>query len=685
MIDNEIQSLLVSKLVRTLELEPSLLKRDAVERVMEALTEASLLTDDLKALKQHLTSVSEGLHRRAVINPDWLSKVHDMQFYFFLVDAQPGWLDQLISQSESEETGYSQYILYGKWDSLIVLKGTQTEASEFLNRIRSTAYYDLQDFSSHNTLLFHRCPVTSITDTENPHDPSYINPLVDDYDTPKLKKRKEDLIREGVILGPAWQSTHQKSNRVSAYVGINLKGSYDQISNDKVLASLLENEVLRSSMVHLFEVDKGQPFQYFARLICANMEELDVATNAIGFTRAGRVAVDGNTFIVASGRHEFLNFRTTKIKGMKTALDLRDIERTAKLSITDLGEDAINTFNKLEAKTQLVILQCLNELSSHLDNPAWDEPRDKNIKTSIRTFTNSILSSPEEISLSGAVIEIATGVESYVKHAIRRIVESTYGRDYGRAQKELKLPTKDFRKLTLGKAVNAFHTLKEHGDFGFLVPALKDTWLQMLDEFTESRNVWAHEGVSPSRSLERVIEDGRRTIVSGIELIKWIYLELLPLVPVHEENKQSEAKLTLPKSRKAREKGVFLSYSTKDEHIAEKIASGLQALDFRVWYAKWSIAPGEFIYQKIEDGLAQNDILLILLSPDSVKSRWVEQELNTALLRHLSGQNVAILPVIVDKCEIPNALQNIKYIDLSEDYHEGFIQLIGSLKKLSNL
>ena len=62
-------------------------------------------------------------------------------------------------------------------------------------------------------------------------------------------------------------------------------------------------------------------------------------------------------------------------------------------------------------------------------------------------------------------------------------------------------------------------------------------------------------------------------------------------------------------------------------------------------------------------------------------SKWVHRELNSALRAQLAGHNVVVLPVLVEPCELPEILKEIKYIDLAGDFESGFIQLLEFLRK----
>jgi hypothetical protein len=121
---------------------------------------------------------------------------------------------------------------------------------------------------------------------------------------------------------------------------------------------------------------------------------------------------------------------------------------------------------------------------------------------------------------------------------------------------------------------------------------------------------------------------------------------------------------------------VFLSYSHADRKFAEKIAAYLQENGVKVWWDKWEILAGDSLIQKIfEEGLIKCDVFLILLSSESVKSNWVQRELDVAMVKKIEGIT-KIIPIIIEKCDIPNALKPLKWIDISSNFDSGMRELL---------
>lgn len=71
---------------------------------------------------------------------------------------------------------------------------------------------------------------------------------------------------------------------------------------------------------------------------------------------------------------------------------------------------------------------------------------------------------------------------------------------------------------------------------------------------------------------------------------------------------------------------IFLSHSVKDKSLADRLAEDLRAAGAEVWYDSDEINVGDSILEKIEQG-AKSDFMVLILSPESVISWMVKQEM----------------------------------------------------------
>ena len=133
----------------------------------------------------------------------------------------------------------------------------------------------------------------------------------------------------------------------------------------------------------------------------------------------------------------------------------------------------------------------------------------------------------------------------------------------------------------------------------------------------------------------------------------------------------------------SKNKTAFLSYSHEDRGFAERIATELRKAGIDVKIDIWEIKPGDSLIQKIfVEGLSNCDIFLILISNASVRSKWVREELDYAMIKKIDGVT-RIIPLIKEKCEIPPPLRTLLWVDLSVDFDDGIRRVVKSIHDVS--
>ena len=71
---------------------------------------------------------------------------------------------------------------------------------------------------------------------------------------------------------------------------------------------------------------------------------------------------------------------------------------------------------------------------------------------------------------------------------------------------------------------------------------------------------------------------------------------------------------------------VFISYSRKDLEFVQRLANDLKAADFEVWYDLSGLEAGTRWGTEIQKAIEESQHFLVVLSPNSVQSDWVERE-----------------------------------------------------------
>ena len=125
---------------------------------------------------------------------------------------------------------------------------------------------------------------------------------------------------------------------------------------------------------------------------------------------------------------------------------------------------------------------------------------------------------------------------------------------------------------------------------------------------------------------------------------------------------------------------LFVSHASEDKPFIDKLVPILDKYAKKVWYDKREILVGDSISQKINAGLSEATALMVVLSKASTDKQWVIRELGAALNMQISTASVKILPVLLEQCEIPPLLRDIKYADFTHSFETGMNQLISGLQ-----
>ncbi|MEP7143649.1 MAG: TIR domain-containing protein [Ferruginibacter sp.] len=121
-------------------------------------------------------------------------------------------------------------------------------------------------------------------------------------------------------------------------------------------------------------------------------------------------------------------------------------------------------------------------------------------------------------------------------------------------------------------------------------------------------------------------------------------------------------------------KKIFFSYARVDAEVAMKIANELLQAGANIWIDQSHIQVGNAWDIEIEKALENSDCLIVLLSPASVASSKVLNEVYYAM-----DENKSVFPVIIENCRIPIQMRRLQHIDLTSKYEAGFKKLSTAL------
>jgi hypothetical protein len=100
----------------------------------------------------------------------------------------------------------------------------------------------------------------------------------------------------------------------------------------------------------------------------------------------------------------------------------------------------------------------------------------------------------------------------------------------------------------------------------------------------------------------------------------------------------------------------FISYSSRDEALAQRLHADLQAKGVRCWFAPEDLKIGDEFRSVIDVSIYRYDRLLLILSEHSVKSRWVQKEVETAFEKEGKENRIVLFPVRIDEAVMHSAI-----------------------------
>ncbi len=89
----------------------------------------------------------------------------------------------------------------------------------------------------------------------------------------------------------------------------------------------------------------------------------------------------------------------------------------------------------------------------------------------------------------------------------------------------------------------------------------------------------------------------------------------------------------------------FISYSGHDQEFADRVYEGLQNNGVRCWFAPHHVQAGKKLHEQIDDAIRLHERLLLILSPNSIKSEWVKTEIAKARKREIREGRRVLFPI----------------------------------------
>jgi len=127
---------------------------------------------------------------------------------------------------------------------------------------------------------------------------------------------------------------------------------------------------------------------------------------------------------------------------------------------------------------------------------------------------------------------------------------------------------------------------------------------------------------------------------------------------------------------------IFLCHAHEDKGRVREVCNRLKAEGFNPWLDEEQLDVGADFDQAIRKAITQSKFMVIFFSDSSVGKRgYVQREFKMALniLEEIPEEDIFVLPVRLDECQIPQKFKHLLYSDLFEP--NGFEKLVRTLKR----
>ncbi|MBC7570216.1 MAG: SIR2 family protein [Spirosoma sp.] len=128
---------------------------------------------------------------------------------------------------------------------------------------------------------------------------------------------------------------------------------------------------------------------------------------------------------------------------------------------------------------------------------------------------------------------------------------------------------------------------------------------------------------------------------------------------------------------------IFLSHSSKDEAIANRIVQMLKSSNYKVWDFRENLTIGTEWQKSLEVALNESRFMIFLITENYSQSKWLEKELSLGLLKQLEGK-LNVIPIVmgdIKNINMPSDLASMIYLKLDVEFkNKDLIPLFRALK-----
>ena len=123
---------------------------------------------------------------------------------------------------------------------------------------------------------------------------------------------------------------------------------------------------------------------------------------------------------------------------------------------------------------------------------------------------------------------------------------------------------------------------------------------------------------------------------------------------------------------------IFISYSRTDSEFVDRLEADLKARNFYTWVDRLKLEGGQNFRSEIQKAIDHCQIMLVVLSPEAMASKYVRQEYEYA-----DSRDKHIIPLNWrTTIEVFFGLHGIHWVDFRGSHDQGLADLLNALSRL---
>lgn len=132
-------------------------------------------------------------------------------------------------------------------------------------------------------------------------------------------------------------------------------------------------------------------------------------------------------------------------------------------------------------------------------------------------------------------------------------------------------------------------------------------------------------------------------------------------------------------------KKVFFAHSSVDKDFVRSLKASLSRRRVHGWIDEEQLPPGTPLRAALANAIADPAVVVIaVISKNSVRSKWVQEELELAL-DYARPERPKLIPLVIDDVELPPLLRRLVYVPLRADAADSIVKQADSERAVESL